>query len=136
MLLITKGSPSTLHTLKLTIRGGVSTRILVGRMREAKTNFQITKARTSKTKVFQIKPLNSKIKVLKDFLRILTKGFTPFSQGNQNKQLYQPPHKRSLEDIVTQFVQVQQSTNTEFRTALNDMRSQITKLTSSMSNFQ
>ena len=32
------------------------------------TIFQITKARNSKTKVFQIKPLNSKIKVLKDFL--------------------------------------------------------------------
>ena len=35
-----------------------------------------------------------------------------------------------------QFVQTQQSTNTEFRTALNDVRSQITKLTSSMGNFQ
>ena len=63
-------------------------------------------------------------------------GFHPSSQGNQNQQLYQPPHKRSLEDIVTQFVQAQQSTNTEFRTALNDVRSQITRLTSSMSNFQ
>ena len=37
---------------------------------------------------------------------------------------------------MTQFVQTQQSTNTEFRTALNDVRSQITKLTSSMANFQ
>ena len=37
---------------------------------------------------------------------------------------------------MTQFVQAQQSTNTEFRTALNDVRSQITKLTSSMGNFQ
>ena len=37
---------------------------------------------------------------------------------------------------MTQFVQTQQSTNTEFRTALNDVRSQITKLTSSMGNFQ
>ena len=37
---------------------------------------------------------------------------------------------------MTQFVQAQQSTNTEFRTALNDMRSQITKLTSSMGSFQ
>ena len=62
-------------------------------------------------------------------------GFHPSSQGNPNQQLYQPPHKRSLEDIVTQFVHTQQSTNTEFRTALNDVRSQITKLTSSMGNF-
>ena len=63
-------------------------------------------------------------------------GFHPSSQGNQNQQIYQPPHKRSLEDIVPQFVQAQQSTNTEFRIALNDMRSQITKLTSYMGNFQ
>ena len=63
-------------------------------------------------------------------------GFHPSSQGNKNQQLYQPPHKRSLEDIVTQFVQAQQSTNTEFRIALNDVRSQITKLTFSMGNFQ
>ena len=53
----------------------------VGRMREVKTISQITKARTSKTKVFQIKPLNSEIKVLKDSLRILTKGFTPLLKG-------------------------------------------------------
>ena len=63
-------------------------------------------------------------------------GFHPSNQGNPNPQPYQPPHKRSLEDIVTQFVQTQQSTNTEFRTVLNDVRSQITKLTSSMGNFQ
>ena len=63
-------------------------------------------------------------------------GFHPSSQGNSNPQPYQPPHKRSLEDIVTQLVHTQQSTNTEFRTALNDVRSQITKLTSSMENFQ
>ena len=63
-------------------------------------------------------------------------GFHPSNKGNPNPQPYQPPHKRSLEDIVTQFVQTQQSTNTEFRTALNDVRSQITKLTSSMGNFQ
>ena len=37
---------------------------------------------------------------------------------------------------MTQFVQAQQSTNIEFRTALNDVRSQITKLTSSMDNFE
>ena len=63
-------------------------------------------------------------------------GFHPSSQGNSKPQPYQPPHKRSLEDIVTQFVQTQQSTNTEYRTALNDVRSQITKLTFSMGNFQ
>ena len=61
--------------------GGVRTQILVGRMREAKTIFQITKARTSKTKASQIKPLNSKIKVLNDFLRIPTKVFTPLLKG-------------------------------------------------------
>ena len=37
---------------------------------------------------------------------------------------------------MTQFIQTQQSRNTEFRTALNDVRSQITKLTSSIGNFQ
>ena len=37
---------------------------------------------------------------------------------------------------MTQFFQAQQSTNTEFRTALNDVRSPITKLTSSTGNFQ
>ena len=63
-------------------------------------------------------------------------GFHPSNQGNPNPQPYQPSHKRSLEDIVVQFVQTQQSTNTEFRTSLNDVRSQITKLTSSMGNFQ
>ena len=63
-------------------------------------------------------------------------GHHPPNQGNQNSQPYQPPHKRSLEDIVTQFVQTQQSTNTELRTALNDVRSQITKLTSSIGNLQ
>ena len=39
-------------------------------------------------------------------------GFHPSNQGNPNPQPYQPPHKKSLEDIVTQFVQTQQSTNT------------------------
>ena len=63
-------------------------------------------------------------------------GHHPPNQGNQNSQPYQPPHKRSLEDIVTQFVQTQQSTNTELRTALNDVRSQITKLTSSIGKLQ
>ena len=37
---------------------------------------------------------------------------------------------------MTHFVQAQQSTNAEFRIALNDVRSQITKLTSYMGNFQ
>ena len=63
-------------------------------------------------------------------------GFHSLNQGTPSPQPYQPPHKRSLEDIVTQFVQTQQSTNTKFRTTLNDVRSQITKLTSSISNFQ
>ena len=42
--------------------------VLVGGMREAHTIFQTTKAKTSKTKAFQLKPLRSKIKGLKDFL--------------------------------------------------------------------
>ena len=63
-------------------------------------------------------------------------GFHPTNQGTPSPQPYQPPHKRSLEDIVTQFVQTQQSTNTEFQTSLNDVRSQITKLTSSIGNLQ
>ena len=63
-------------------------------------------------------------------------GFQPPNQGTPSPQLYQPPHKRSLEDIVTQFVQTQQSTNTELQTALNDVRSQITKLTLSIGSLQ
>ena len=66
----------------------------------------------------------------------LNQSLSQSNQGNSNPQPYQPPHKRSLEDIATQFVQTQQSTNTEFQTALNDVRSQITKLSSSMGNFQ
>ena len=58
------------------------------------------------------------------FLVNPNQSFHPSNQGNPNPQPYQPPHKRSLEDIVSQFVQTQQSTNTEFRTALNDVRSQ------------
>ena len=63
-------------------------------------------------------------------------GFHSSTQRTPSPQPYQPPHKRSPEDIVTQFVQTQQSTNTEFRTALNNVRSQITKLTSSIGNLQ
>ena len=63
-------------------------------------------------------------------------GFHPSNQGTPSPQPYQPPYKRSLEDIVTQFVQTQQSINTEFLIALNDVRSQITKLTSSIGNLQ
>ena len=63
-------------------------------------------------------------------------GFHPSNQVNPNPQPYQPPHKRSLENIVTQFFQTQQSTNTKFRTAVNDVRFKITKLTSSMGHFQ
>ena len=44
--------------------GWVSTRILVGEMREAHTTFQTTKASIFKTKVFQTKPLHLRIKVL------------------------------------------------------------------------
>ena len=46
------------------------------------------------------------------FLMNPNQGFHQSNQGNPNPQPYQPPHKRSLEDIVTQFVQTQQSTNT------------------------
>ena len=34
-------------------------------------------------------------------------GFHPSNQGTLSPHPYQPPHKRSLEDIVTQFVQTQ-----------------------------
>ena len=61
-----------------------------------------------------------------------SQSFHHFPQGNQNHQPYQPPHKRNLEDIVAQFVQSQQSTNTELRMVINDVRSQITKLIASM----
>ena len=84
MLLITKGSPSILHTLKLIIQGGVSTRILVGGMRETKTICQITKAKTSKTKVFQIKPLNFKIKVLKVSCKSLPRFSPLFSRESKS----------------------------------------------------
>ena len=41
-----------------------------------------------------------------------------------------------MENIVAQFVESQQSTNTEFRTTINDVKSQITKLTASMGSSQ
>ena len=41
------------------------------------------------------------------FLGNSNQGHHPPNQGNQNSQPYQPPHKRSLEDIVIQFVQTQ-----------------------------
>ena len=129
MPLTTKGNLSILHIMKHIIQGGVSTLILVREMREANITCQTIKVPLIKTKFFQIQLLHFRIKVP-------NQGFHPPNQGNSNPQPYQPPRKRSLEDIVTQFVQTQQSTNTEFRTALNDVRSQITKLTSSMGNFQ
>ena len=44
-------------------------------------HFPNNQGQNFQTKAFQIKPLNSKIKVLKDFLRILTKVFTPHLKG-------------------------------------------------------
>ena len=44
---------------------------------------------------------------LQGFLANPNQAFHPSSQGNQNQQIYQPPHKRSLENIMTQFVQAQ-----------------------------
>ncbi|XP_052172242.1 uncharacterized protein LOC127788168 [Diospyros lotus] len=62
-------------------------------------------------------------------------------QPNQRSSgAYQPPHKRSLEDTLQQFMQGQIGTNTQVakfqeqtNRALEDMRSQLTKLTQTLS---
>ncbi|XP_052177519.1 uncharacterized protein LOC127791578 [Diospyros lotus] len=62
-------------------------------------------------------------------------------QPNQgSSSAYQPPHRRSLEDTLQQFMQGQIGTNTQVakfqeqtNRALEDMRSQLTKLTQTLS---
>jgi hypothetical protein len=56
----------------------------------------------------------------------------PF-QGPSNFVTYNPPHKRTLEDTLQTFMQGQSTINSQTSQAINDIRSTLTKLTTSLS---
>ena len=134
MPLTTKGNLSTLHTLKHIILDGFPN--FSWRNEGGPHNLPNNQCPHYQNQGFTNPAPSFQSQGPQGFPVNPNQGFHPSNQGNPNPQPYQPPHKRSLEDIVTQFVQTQQSPNTKFRTALNDVRSQITKLTSYMGNFQ
>ena len=57
----------------------------------------------------------------------------PPPQGPSNSVTYNPPHKRTLEDTLQTFMQGQSTINSQTSQALNDIRSTLTKLTTSLS---
>uniref|UniRef100_A0A2N9IGG3 Reverse transcriptase domain-containing protein n=1 Tax=Fagus sylvatica TaxID=28930 RepID=A0A2N9IGG3_FAGSY len=57
----------------------------------------------------------------------------PPSQGPSNFVTYNPPHKRTLEDTLQTFMQGQSTINSQTSQAINDIRSTLTKLTTSLS---
>uniref|UniRef100_A0A2N9I9L5 Reverse transcriptase/retrotransposon-derived protein RNase H-like domain-containing protein n=1 Tax=Fagus sylvatica TaxID=28930 RepID=A0A2N9I9L5_FAGSY len=57
----------------------------------------------------------------------------PPPQGPSNSVIYNPPHKRTLEDTLQTFMQGQSTINNQTSQALNDIRSTLTKLTTSLS---
>ena len=154
MLLVTQGIPSTLHIRKLIIRGGVNTLNFSwksdgGNASSSQGNppqnpfqsnpgfpYQNFPSQNFQNQGFSNQAPHFKNQGPQGFSTNPSQSVHLFPQGNQNHQPYQPPQKRNLEDIVVQFVQSQQSTNTEFRTAINDVKSQITKLTSFMGSSQ
>ena len=136
MLSTTKGSPSILHILKRIIQGGGKHPNFSWRNEGGPHNLPNNQGPNYPNQGFSNQAPSFLNQSPQGFPVNPNQGFHPLSQENPNPHPYQPPHKRSLEDIVTQFVQTQQSTNTEFQTAFNDVRSQITKLTSYMGNFQ
>ena len=50
-------------------------------------------------------------------------------QGPSSSSTYQPPHKRSLEDVLHSFIQSQTTINNQTSTTLKDMGAQLTKIT-------
>uniref|UniRef100_A0A2N9IKQ4 RNA-directed DNA polymerase n=1 Tax=Fagus sylvatica TaxID=28930 RepID=A0A2N9IKQ4_FAGSY len=57
----------------------------------------------------------------------------PPPQGPSNSVTYNPPHKRTLEDTLQTFMQGQSTINSQTSQAINDIRSTLTKLTTSLS---
>ncbi|GFY88457.1 hypothetical protein Acr_06g0003970 [Actinidia rufa] len=60
----------------------------------------------------------------------LPKPFQPPPQAQSNT--YQPPHKRSLEDTLQQFIQSQGGVNSRVDKTLDDIKSQLTLLTQAL----
>ncbi|GFY92946.1 hypothetical protein Acr_08g0013420 [Actinidia rufa] len=60
----------------------------------------------------------------------LPKPFQPPPQAQSNT--YQPPHKRSLEDTLQQFIQSQGGVNSQVDKTLDDIKSQLTLLTQAL----
>ncbi|XP_075669961.1 uncharacterized protein LOC142639702 [Castanea sativa] len=60
----------------------------------------------------------------------------PPTHGSSNFVPYNPPLKKSLEDTLQQFMQTQSTINNQNSQDLNDIRSTLTKLTTSMSKIE
>ncbi|GFS37480.1 hypothetical protein Acr_00g0052210 [Actinidia rufa] len=60
----------------------------------------------------------------------IPKPFQPPPQAQSNT--YQPPHKRSLEDTLQQFIQSQGGVNSRIDKTLDDIKSQLTLLTQAL----
>ena len=60
----------------------------------------------------------------------------PPTHGSSNFVPYNPPPKKSLEDTLQQFMQTQSTINNQNSQAINDIRSTLTKLITSMSTIE
>ena len=60
----------------------------------------------------------------------------PPTHGSSNLVPYNPPPKKSLKDTLQQFMQTQSTINNQNSQAINDIRSTLTKLTTSMSTIE
>ena len=60
----------------------------------------------------------------------------PRTHGSSNFVPYNPPSKKSLEETLQQFMQTQSTINNQTSQAINDIRSTLTKLTTSMSTIE
>ena len=58
------------------------------------------------------------------------------THGSLNFVPYNPPPKKSLEDTLQQFMQTQSTINNQNSQAINDIRSTLTELTTSMSTIE
>ena len=61
---------------------------------------------------------------------------TPPIHGSSNFVPYNPSPKKSLEDTLQQFMQTQSTINNQNSQAINNIRSTLTKLTTSMSTIE
>ena len=60
----------------------------------------------------------------------------PPTYGSLNCVPYNPPPKKSLDDTLQQFMQTQSTINNQNSQAINDIRSALTKLTTSTSTIE